>query len=164
MTRDALFASLYGLQEPDAVGLWPLAPGWWWVGGSLLLVLLLGALLLALWHRGRLRRHALRQLRALWEHPPTSDADRARELARLNDLLRDYALTLAPVERVAGRSGLAWLHVLDNTLEPGAFTRGPGRCLLDGPFRPAVAADEVDRDALFRLVQRWLRHARREGV
>ncbi len=163
MTRDEMIASLHGMETPEPVGLWPLAPGWW----ALLLGLLglaVGLAVAGAWlYRRRHRRRALRALRELERRPPTSDAERARELAALNGLLREVALTLAPARAVAGRSGLAWLHFLDNTLEDGAFSRGPGRCLADGPYRPAVAAEEVDREALFGLARRWLRRARREG-
>lgn len=162
MTREELVAGLHGMQTPDAVGLWPPAPGWWWLGGGLLLAPPLAVGLARLHARRRPRRRALRKLRGLHAAPPADDGERARELARINELLRELTLALAPL--AAGRVGLAWLHALDNALEPGVFTRGAGRCLLDGPYRAAVPPDEVDREALFRLVGRWIRRARAEDM
>ena len=160
MTIEELREGLHPLHLPDPVGLWPIAPGWWWLAAAIAVALLLLATAAWLWHRGRHRRRALRRLRALHHRVPQSDQARARELAALNTVLREHAATLAPTEVVAGRSGLAWLHFLDNTLEPRTFTQGPGHCLLDGPYRAEVAADAVEREALFALARRWVRHAR----
>ncbi|MGM0413230.1 MAG: DUF4381 domain-containing protein [Pseudomonadota bacterium] len=161
MTAAELLERLRDVHAPPPVGWWPPAPGWWWLAGGLLLALVLLVLAAALWRRGRARRACLRELARLRRQAPADDADRARELAMMNALLRRRALNLAPADEVAGLTGLAWLHFLDNTLEARAFSEGPGRILLDAPYRPAVGEGEYDRQALFRLAERWLRHARR---
>jgi hypothetical protein len=161
MTAGEVLERLRDVHAPPSVGWWPPAPGWWWLLGGLLLTLALLALAVALWRRGRSRRACLRALRQLRQPAPADDVARARELAAMNTLLRHRALALAPADEVAGLTGLAWLHFLDNTLEARAFSEGAGRILLDAPYRPAVGEGEYDRQALFRLVERWLRHARR---
>ncbi|MFW6349937.1 MAG: DUF4381 domain-containing protein [Thiohalospira sp.] len=161
MTAADLLERLRDVHAPPPVSWWPPAAGWWWLTGGLLLALALLALGGWLRHRGRERRRLLREFRRLYRHAPADDTARARELAALNTLLRHRALALAPAEEVAGLTGLAWLHFLDNTLEARAFSEGPGRALLDAPYRPAVAEQDYDREALFRLAGRWLRRARR---
>jgi len=161
MSTAELLARLRDVHAPPSVSWWPPASGWWWLAGGLLLALTLSTLGGWLWHRGRQRRELLRELRRLHRRPPEDDSGRARELASLNTLLRRRALALAPTEEVAGLAGLAWLHFLDNTLEARTFSEGAGRILLDAPYRPTVEAEAYDREALFRLAERWLRQARR---
>ena len=161
MTAAELLDRLRDVHAPPPVGWWPPAAGWWWLAGGLLLGLCLLALGTILWRRGRTKRACLRELARLRRQAPADDGARARELAGINRLLRRRALDLAPADEVAGLTGLAWLHFLDNTLEARTFSEGPGRILLDAPYRPAVEEGEYDRQALFRLATRWLRHARR---
>ena len=161
MSTAELLARLRDVHAPPPVAWWPPAIGWWWLAGGLLLALGLLALGGWLWRRRRQRRELLRALRRLHRQPPGDDSQRARELAALNTLLRRRALALAPAEEVAGLAGLAWLHFLDNTLEARTFSEGTGRILLDAPYQPRVEEGAYDREALFRLAERWLRHARR---
>ncbi len=143
-------------------GFWPPAPGWW----------LLAAVLVALGYglvRYGLRRHRCRRLwkaalaelqqyRQQWRQ----QGDERALLAHVSALLRRVARHGFDTE-TAARSGNAWLEWLDQGLpnpEQG-FSRGPGRVLADGLYRPQV---ELDGDALLQLVERWLRHQmRRRG-
>ena len=126
---------LRDLHLPDAIGWWPLAPGWW-------LVIALGLLALAyvlriylrVRARGAARRHALQQLNALTaEFEQHGDA--VAFSSRISELLRRTMLAYAPRRDVAGLTGDAWLEWLDRDLEQPRFQSEAGRKLLELPYR-----------------------------
>lgn len=126
---------LRDLHLPEAIGWWPLAPGWWFV-----IVLVLGALgyLFHLYrkHRshGAARRRALRQLDAL----TTQFQQHGNAVAfssELSELLRRTMLAYAPRSDVAGLTGEDWLKWLDRDLDRPRFQGEAGRKLLELPYR-----------------------------
>lgn len=132
---------LRDLHLPEAIGWWPLAPGWWVV-----LALLLAA---AVWAtrqylrgraRGAARRHALRRLREL-----TAEYERHQDTvaftSSLSALLRRTMLAYAPRPEIAGLTGDAWLAWLDKDLDEPRFQGETGRKLLELPYR--APSDEV---------------------
>ena len=149
---------LRGLHLPDVIGWWPLAPGWWLL--IILVALGLGLLLRdALRRRSRsaARRHALRQLEqhtaAYAEH-----GDAVTLGIDVSELLRRAMLAYAPRADVAGLTGEAWLAWLDRDLAEPRFTEGPGRGLLDLPYRnPANAELPADIDGMLAAVKDRLR-------
>jgi hypothetical protein len=58
---------------------------------------------------------------------------------------------------VAGLTGEAWLHFLDTNGGNGRFQHGPGRLLLDAPYRPMTALPTTE---LATLVEDWIRYHR----
>jgi Domain of unknown function (DUF4381) len=126
---------LRDLHLPEAIGWWPLAPGWW-------LVLALCAtgivLLIRRYLRARsgaaARRHALRRLAQL-----TADFESHRDAVAfssgLSRLLRRTMLAYAPRQDVAGLTGNDWLVWLDQDLDRPLFQGGAGRKLLELPYR-----------------------------
>jgi len=149
---------LRDLHLPEAVGWWPLAPGWW-----LLLALLASGLvvLVRIWlarrARAAARRHALRELErcrsAYAEH-----GNAVRLGSELSELLRRTMLAYAPRADVAGLTGDEWLAWLDRDLDPPRFVGGAGRHLLELPYRnPASVREDVDVDAIIGAVRDRLR-------
>jgi hypothetical protein len=145
---------LRDLHLPDAIGLWPLAPGWWVL--IALALIALGFLLrhyLRIRRRGAARRHALKQLDAL-----TAEYDEHRDAvtfsARLSELLRRTMLAYAPRHDVAGLTGDQWLDWLDADFDEPRFRTETGRKLLELPYRrpdDEIAAMElIDVVALVR--------------
>lgn len=142
-------AALRPLHSPPPIDWWPPAPGWWLLGA--LLLLLLGYL----WWRGRRphpRRVALAELRALEQQA----LDDTQLSIHLNRLLRRVALSCFPRDQVASLSGEAWLRFLDAQTRQGGFLEGPGAVLGTAPY---AAHSELDRQALLRLVRRWIGQA-----
>ncbi len=139
---------LRDLHLPEAIGWWPLAPGWW-----LVIVLLVAgiAYLLRVYlrtrARGAARRYALRQLDVL-----TAEFEQHRDtvafISGLSSLLRRTMLAYAPRRKVAGLTGDAWLAWLDEDLDQPRFQGEVGRKLLELPYRApsddVVALDVVD--------------------
>lgn len=156
-TIDAL-SQLRDYRLPEPVAWWPPAPGWW-----LLLVLLALSMvaLLAWWRRRRARyaaaRQAMRELDKLRQRYADDPGDYLRHLSTL---LRRYALTIRPRSEVAGITGEAWLAFLDRNGGDGRFAGGPGRYLLDAPYRKDVDAP-VEQVA--ELVAQWIGRNREAG-
>ena len=120
---------------PEAVGWWPPAPGWWFLG----LLVLVGLVLLLVNYvqrraRGVARRRALRELDTLIADFE-AHRDAVRFAAGVSALLRRAMLAYAPRGEVAGLTGEAWLAWLDRGLEHPQFVDGPGRKLLELPYR-----------------------------
>ncbi len=130
---------------PDALGVWPLAPGWWMLIALLAVALVVaGRMLWRSYRHGVYRRIALRQLDAL------SEAYREHKnavalAASVSELLRRAMLAYAPRAEIAGLTGQAWLDWLDRDLGIPQFTGTAGRCLLELPYRDPQA-DVSDSD------------------
>mgnify|MGYP003664734591 CR=1 FL=1 len=143
---------LRDLQLPDAIGLWPPAPGWW-------LLIWLGLKLYRYRQRNRYRRQALQELARLGQ----SDLKQQQPqqwLQQLNQLLRRAALAAYPAAQVAPLSGTAWVEFLYSSSRLEGFRQPLGCSLASGPYQPKIA---VDAEALQQLAQQWIRQ-HREGV
>lgn len=142
------------LHLPEAIGWWPLAPGWWIL---LALVLVLAGWLtiraLRRYRVGASRRFALRSLKQLeadWE----SGGNLVTFGVAVSELVRRTMLAYAPRQDVAGLTGDAWLAWLDRDLANPVFVTGPGRALIELPYRnPAGNTDDVDVNGLIYAVR-----------
>jgi hypothetical protein len=145
---------LRDLHLPEAVGWWPLAPGWWVL--IALAVVALGFLLRA-WlrvrARGAARRYALRELSAI-ERRYEESRNPVEFGANLSELLRRTMLAYAPRQNVAGLTGDAWLEWLDQGLAQPVFRDGPGRQIVELPYRdPTEELNVADVDRLVAAVR-----------
>jgi hypothetical protein len=132
---------LKDIHLPAAVGWWPPAPGWW------LLAVVAALAAWWLWRRSRraptgpeprqLAALELAAIRADWE----AHGDAGRLAAELSVLMRRVALAEDAPRSVAGLTGREWLAHLDARVGAPLFTDGPGRVLLDAPYRPAAQVD-----------------------
>lgn len=149
---------LRDLHLPEAIGWWPLAPGWW----VLLALFAVGALILLRrawrrWRRDAPRRLALKELARLegsWREAPNP----VLLAAGLSELVRRTMLAYASRQEVAGLTGREWLAWLDRGLDEKPFSEGPGRVLQELPYRrtdSSLAA--VDVDGLLAAVRRRLK-------
>jgi len=147
---------LAGLREyhlPEVPSWWPPGPGWW----VLLAILFLGVTAGAWWYSRHLSRQAatrqaLRELSELRERS-SREGQSAACLRELSRLLRRYAMSRYPHHEVAALTGEAWLRFLDHHGGGGRFQQGPGRHLVDAPYR-AEAVTEWDE--LLALVEEWV--------
>ena len=151
-------AGLKDIHLPEPVSWWPPAPGWW------LLALLVVVLVILAWRLPRARRRALHDeavreleaVRARFER----DGDLPRLARDLSRLLRRVAISRFPREEVAGLVGQEWLEFLDRAYSGDGFREGPGRILVEAPYRPEP--ESFDTGELFDLVNRWLESVTRE--
>ena len=144
---------LRDIHLPAEPAWWPPAPGWWLVAA--LALVLLGWGLLALRTRLR-RRRRLQRIEALAADAgrrfpdPAQGAELAAELSQL--LRRAARLADPPAVALRGEAWLQWLDAGD----PGApFSRGPGRLLLEAPYRGELPRSAVE--PLVPLVRTQLR-------
>ncbi len=145
---------LRDLHLPEAVGWWPLAPGWWVV--IAMAIVGLGFLLrawLRMRARGAARRYALSQLKRI-----EKDYEQRRNPVefgvQLSELLRRTMLAYAPRHDVAGLTGDAWLAWLDRDLAQPVFSAGPGRQIVELPYRdPQAPLEATDVDRLVAAVR-----------
>ena len=153
-------ADLRGYHLPDPVSWWPPAPGWWLLALlGLALLLLLAWWLVRRYRRGAAARAAQAELMAL-RAALTQDGEAAACARGLSRLLRRFALVRFPRRLVAGLSGDEWLAFLDAQGGAGRFQSGPGRLLLDAPYRPP---QDLPIAELADLVEDWIRHNWRSG-
>ncbi len=143
---DDPLAALRPLHEPLPVSWWPPALGWW-------IVMLLIVTCLFLIYRYRkhrtLQRAALRELALLSKHYNTIE----QPVARLNQLLKRYALVCWSAEKVAPLSGRSWVDFLDATGGNGQFSESAGELLMSGPYRQ----EHADMDELIKLARHWIK-------
>ncbi len=145
---------LRDIHLPEAIGWWPLAPGWW-----ILLVLLVAVIAaLALWLVLRHRRLAYRrEALAQWQtiHARYLDnKDAGQLLADMSVLLKRTCITRYGRESTAGLAGEQWLAFLDQTGKSSDFTQGAGKALVTQRYVPKP---QVDGPALLNVTLAWLK-------
>jgi len=140
---------LRDLHLPEAIGWWPLAPGWWLVIFSALLGL--AWLLRRAWRQRQFnasRRYAIRELASV-EADYLSHRNVVTLGQQVSALLRRSMLAYAPRHEVAGLTGKAWLEWLDRDLPVPYFHTEGGKSLLKLPYRdPQGNFSDVDVNAL----------------
>jgi len=149
---------LRDLHLPEAIGWWPLAPGWWF----LILLAVAGIVYYSYcsirrWRRNALRRIALRELARI-QKAYTSGVDEISLARELSELLRRTMLAYAPRREVAGLTGQSWLQWLDQGLDARPFTEGSGQNVESLPYRrPEGVEDDVDVQGLIDAIRMRLR-------
>ena len=161
---DPLQLPLRDIHLPGQISWWPPAPGWLIILGLLLLIVVA-----FYWWRHRqqrIRRSAInmakRELAGLQgEYDVHQDA--RQFVADLSILLRRLSISAFPRTESASLTGEAWLRFLDVPLPEPAFTTGPGRVLIEAPYRPEVSTAELQ--PLVTLCELWIeRLATRKDV
>lgn len=152
MNENAL--PLRDLHLPDAIGWWPLAPGWWAALAIVVAVLCYFAWrLYRRWLFHAPRRFALRELARL-EAEYLEHRNPVTLGKQLSELLRRGMLAYAPREEVAGLTGEAWLAWLDDGMPLPYFHTEGGKSLLNLPYRdPEDDFSDVDINALVAAVR-----------
>lgn len=125
---------LRDIHVPPAPSLWPPAPGWLLLAAALLAVT---AIMLVLRWRRR-RRH--RAVLAMFDQHLHAATTPAAQLAAMSELLRRAARRHDPqADRLDGEAWLLWL----DGKRGHDFSQGPGRALLDGPYRRDIDPQTV---------------------
>lgn len=145
---------LRDLHLPDAIGWWPLAPGWW--GVIVILGLVLSYVLWRAFRRWQFngpRRYAMREL-ARYESEYLVHRDPVTLGKQLSELLRRGMLAYAPRDEVAGLTGAEWLAWLDRGMPLPYFHTEGGKSLMNLPYRdPEGDFSDIDVSALLAAVR-----------
>ena len=146
---------LRDIHLPEPVSWWPPAPGWWVLLGTGLVIFAV----LYFWKKYRIQQQftALNLAKAEFsaiELLSQTGADTKEIVTRLSVLLRRLSISLYPRAEVAGLTGEAWLKFLDNPLPTPQFSSGPGRVLLEAPYRPSVNTSEIK--PLLEVCRDWI--------
>jgi len=155
--KEALIADLHDIEIPSVPN--AIAPGWFLV----LFVLLLLVLAAVLWFR---RRSAL-----AWQRQAEQELDSIRfeaskkdsqiVISRSSALARRVVLAVEARSHVSALNGEPWLQQLDSICGQPAFTQGPGRLLLDYPYRKNTKVPDADLNDLLDSVGLLIKSAGR---
>lgn len=119
-------ADLKDLQLPDAVSIFPLAPGWY----AVIILLVLIALALGYWQIRSLRKQRkVANIVGLLNNIKLQDNPQL--LAEVSILLKRVAREKFPEQQPQNLFGEKWLQFLDNSGKTTEFTQGAGRILLE---------------------------------
>ena len=129
----ALLASLRDIHLPEQTGS-VLPPGpLLLAGGGLLLLAMLGVYFARKRGTADWRQVAQREISVIRQQMPNASA--TETLAACSRLLRRVCMALAPRSEVAAMTGEPWLELLDSLHQSSEFSHGPGRALVDEPYR-----------------------------
>ena len=156
-------AALRGIHLPEAVGLWPPAPGWW-VVAAIAVGLVVLAFVAVRVRRASLAHHALRELDRLDAASP----DLQGLAVDVSELLRRVALRRFGNARVAGLHGEAWQTFLSESSPHEKRRRmsideDMGRLLALAPYAPPgsasldLGASNVGRSGVLAAARDWIR-------
>lgn len=144
-------ANLKDLQLPEAVSVFPLAPGWY---GVIFIIILL-MLALSYWQMRRLAHQrkvaSIVELLTLIEQQNSSSGTQL--LAEVAILLKRVAREKFPEQQPQNLFGEPWLQFLDSSGKTTQFTQGAGRILLEVYQNKPLENPQ----ALFKVVRAWLK-------
>lgn len=149
-------AQLRDIHFPEAIGWWPLAPGWYLLAIILLIILMVSAFfLIRRYLNGRARRQSLQML-ATYQQQHQQEMNSQLSAARVSELLKRVALVYFPRADVASLTGDAWLRFL-NTTARGLDFNLVRQELLEAPYQPAI---DRDLQPLFNMARMWINQRR----
>lgn len=153
MTPNPALQQLKDIHLPQAIQMWPTAPGWLVI--YCCIAILLGYGIYFLYQRKKQRYsihyalHQLNELQALVENNP----ENINIAAEISTLIRRVALYYFERETIAGLSGENWLRFLNDSSHTTEFTTAAGQLLIDAPYRKS---NDVELAPLFVLTENWL--------
>ena len=148
---DAHSLPLRDIHLPVPPGWWPLAPGWWLLLGFLIVAMVAGTWLRRALKYKSVKKLAQREFAGLRQNQQLSDQEKLRQVSIL---LRRISISAFPRIDSASLTGIRWLEFLDQALDEKPFSQGPGKVLLDGPYRPAA---QIDLNPVFDACERWIK-------
>jgi len=151
-------AELRDLANPDAISLWPLAPGWWILIALVLACIYFLSRKIQKTRQARAyQREAVSELSIYWQRY-LDEQDISKYLQNLASLMKRTALSAYPNSNAASASGDTWLAFLDSTLpetdSENKFQSEIGQLLITGPYRKHT---DINPTELHALAEHWLR-------
>jgi hypothetical protein len=147
-------AQLKDIHLPDAIGWWPLAPGWYAIITLIILLIIVLATYAYRRHRYALAKKQALMLLANYQEDYEKEQNTPASSAQISELLRRVALVYYPRTEVASLHGDAWLQFLNQTSK-GIDFNAVRTLLLDAPFR--AADTNIDLSPLFTHAKLWIK-------
>jgi len=151
---------IHGIDEinlPDAISMWPSAPGWKLISTIILFWVLYSAVnwIKYIW-RNRYRREVLRQFNLIQKQ---SGNNYNSVISALPHYLKVTALQAYPRHDVANLSGNKWLAFLDSHYSGPPFSKGVGEKLLSIAYLPKDRwqITESESKALINMSKQWIK-------
>lgn len=157
-------AELRDIHLPEAVGYWPLAPGWWLLLASVLLLAGLIVWAVRRYRRNAYRRAAVKELNNIYQQyisdlqGSTGPDAGQKYLQQVNRLLKQVYFTHGG-SQVAGLSSDLWISELQR-VAPGVSID----CFADrlaALYRPELDVSEPDAERIQQELHRWLQQHKR---
>lgn len=165
MNIDSSQLPLRDIHLPDPVSWWPPAPGWW----LLLIIVLVFCLGIWLLYRSyikvknsitRITKREFDVIRLAFEQHKNTH----RLVKELSVLLRRMCISAFPRVQTASLTGGAWLNFLDQFMTGQSFSQGPGKVLIEAPYK---ASADVHAEDLLRICEDCINgvaiHKRQKG-
>ncbi len=156
MAKADELAQLKDIHLPDAIGWWPLAPGWYVLLLMILIIAAVLAYILRKRHRDALAKNQALELLKSYTIQYEKDRNAQLASARISELLRRVALVYYPRSAVASLHSEAWIEFLNKTSK-GVDFNSVKSMLLDSPFK---TKETVDLQPLITRAQLWIKQRR----
>lgn len=145
---------LRDIHLPDAVSLWPPAPGWWLVVVLLIILALLLPRLIRYLKQPRPNKLALAEFNEIKKqfHEQQNHQQLARDLSAL---LRRIGLSYFPRAQVASLTGDNWQQQLNQLNPQQPLAEDLFHSLSAAAYQPAP---ELDAEKLLSSCEQWLKH------
>ena len=159
MDSEELLAQLADIHLPQAVSLWPPAPGWWILALLLLCLTLFGGYKIVLHSRlKKICANALAELdRCHLAYANSSSQDlneiKLRYVNQFNSVIRRVALYHFPMANVASLGGKAWVDFIREKGDSSQLDEDIAAALSYGRFQTEC---DVDVEAMNSLGQHWI--------
>lgn len=159
MTPEELLTQLKDIHEPEAIGIWPMAPGWWIVSIALLLIIISS---IYAW-RKHVKNSAWKKeaIKAIEQLEQRTNRNSAQETVRqINRIIKQIALYKVQDPSISALTGEPWAEFLHTFLGGGkrsmVFTDAQIALLAEGQYQQAPT---IDIQALLSSAQQWVREA-----
>lgn len=148
---DDALAQLKDIHEPSPVGWWPLAPGWYLLAICVIAILVLSIYLYKV-RRNSIKRIAKHELDRI-ERDFAINHNEIDLIKNISQFLRRVMLT-TDAEYSASLTGNKWLSLLDEQSKAKVFESGPGRVIVDAPYRQDI---KINSEELLKATRQWMR-------
>lgn len=142
-TAEHALANLRDIHTPDAISLWPIAPGWYGLAVLILLIIVGAYFYYRYWKKHkRYRRQALKHLDSIYRQ--ASDSDYLQQIA---ELIKHTAMQHDP--SLAKQSGKQWQQFLEQ-----AMPADIAKTLAVSRYQQQTA---FDKKAIYQATQHWIK-------
>ncbi len=148
---------------PDAIGIWPPAPGWWLLLVVVLLIIGLAYGLIKYYRQHWAYRKAALSLLDNYQRQYRKDKQAHAYTQAILGLLKRTAMTAYPAHDISALHGKAWVAFLNSQCPKTHFDGPLGQFLADQQYRPIDQTQHAQiTDALYQTSKTWIKQHKRD--